>query len=474
MTYKIIGNKDYEINEKREIARVDGGKLDLLQSNDSVTITLYGYTKTVKKEWLYWLSFFKLELPTGYKDRVFDYEFKENGALKYFRVDPVITIFKKPVYMDNDKKYRLIARFPNYAITANGVLLNLKTKTSHRILSKVFNYPRISVKDQAGLYSTRLQQIHRLVALTWVKNDDFVKYSIVDHRDNDKTNYIHTNLRWVTYVVNNRAAIATGCRTDNHFVVTRNIDTNEVKEHASLTDASVHIGRSRINSTHTPLEHNKMWKGKNGNFEIKLKSDNRPWYFIDGKVQPKSNTPYHILITNEDGSTVTYVDMAKFAKEELGWVRSSSIEQKVEYFKKRYPKRKIKLTQLFQQKRSNGVEARNVKTGEVFRADTDKALALKIGLSKSSVNKYSKTQGKQLIGDYQIRIPDGTEWFETPTNTVKNQSQQIQLVDTITGDVKVFNSLRSISRYLVVDKKTIQRTLRSDGIFRNKYQIKYL
>ena len=92
------------------------------------------------------------------------------------RRDPKMVIFKKPVYLKSSDNYRLIARFPNYAVATNGTTYNIKNDSYHKSLVTTKYYITSAINDQAGLYKNPRQMTHRLVAITWIENKDYEKF----------------------------------------------------------------------------------------------------------------------------------------------------------------------------------------------------------------------------------------------------------------------------------------------------------
>jgi hypothetical protein len=50
----------------------------------------------------------------------------------------------------------------------------------------------------------KMERVHRIVALAFIENDNPPSKNVVDHKDRNKTNNHHTNLRWVTHKENMR------------------------------------------------------------------------------------------------------------------------------------------------------------------------------------------------------------------------------------------------------------------------------
>ncbi len=470
MKYKVVGNEYYEINEDREVSRVDGMELDLSTTKESITIPLYGYNKEVDKEWLYWLSFFKLELAVQFRDRVFDYEFKENGSLKHMRVDPMIAVFKEPVYFGTDNEFRLVARFPNYGIRYDGTTVNVKTGLFSIKKKDTINYIKSNIVDQAKLYKSDAHLTHRLVALTWLSNENYLKYPIVDHKDGDKTNCHYKNLEWVSYNGNNKAAVDIGLRTDNYKVKVRNIETNEIKEFHSMTDASKHIGRSRINTVHTPLHFKKVWKGSNGIFEIRKNIDMNPWYFINGRSLTRKQNSFRFTITNIDKTIIEYTDINDLKVNELKTFDLMDHNMIVKEFIAKFPKRQLSI-EITEKVKNVGYEARDTKTLKTYYGKTAELLGKTIHLPKSTVIKYGKLGDSFAINDYQIRKFSDAVWTDDYLTKNKNKPNSILVKNKRTNEETCFKSLRSAAEHFNVDKKTISRIIKDNDLFRNKYLI---
>lgn len=462
MEHVVVGNNSFVIDENRVVKRVDGKPTQLPETKNTITISLYGYVKEVKKEWLYWLSFFKLKLPVGYEDRVFDYEFLDIFSLKHMKVDPMMVVFKKPVYLKNNNNFRIIARFPNYAISTAGVIHNIRKNTYKKPRDKHnAKYLVTTITDQAKLYSSDSMLTHRLVAATWVNNDDFTKYYLVDHIDGNKTNCHYTNLRWVDHKFNNKATSEQGLRTDNIVVLSRNIDTGEVKEHASVTQATEHMGRSRINTSHTKLLPRKIWKGTNGRFELKRKDDNREWYYLNNTVKPPFKHTMNITV-DIDGKSHKFISIKEAGIALLGNDKPRTIEMFKEELSKKHPKYKLEIVNI------TGYEAKD-KDGNIYTADTVRKLAEEVKVPFSTVLKYLSLG----IG-YNGWLFRKKSEYPTPWSNdigVKSNKKEVLVFDTDKKVTTLYDSMREAGRSLNVDKKTIVNFANDGRLLFNKFKI---
>ncbi len=104
--------------------------------------------------------------------------------------------------------FKEIKGFPRYQISNFGrVVTNFETISKFLKPQKDkmgYLHVRLYTGDESlGRYKNgakipKLEKVHRLVALTFVKKPDTVDYVEVNHKDSDKTNNHYDNLEWVT------------------------------------------------------------------------------------------------------------------------------------------------------------------------------------------------------------------------------------------------------------------------------------
>jgi hypothetical protein len=86
--------------------------------------------------------------------------------------------------------------YSDYAVTTDGQLISYK-KGKETVINgySASGYCNVSISDAAGV--TKSFQLHRLVAITFLKNPN--KHPIVNHKDGDKLNNKLSNLEWTSH-----------------------------------------------------------------------------------------------------------------------------------------------------------------------------------------------------------------------------------------------------------------------------------
>ncbi len=400
-------------------------------------------------------------MPNGYENRVFDIEFKDIFSLKHMKVDPKMVIFKKPVYLKDNNNYRLVARFPNYAISTAGVVYNMKNDSYNKpvYLSGVDSYKTSGVVDQAGLYKNPRQMTHRLVAITWVPNDDYEKYYLVDHKDGDKSNCHYTNLRWMDHIGNNRAKIYQGLSSQAIAVTIRDIDTGIVKSFPSLGTACEYMGRTRIDTKTTPLKPNRLWETPKGRFEIKYSNDSRDWYYSDKINTNTINQKVEVTITKETGEIIILKSLNDFITKVFDSKKSAdSINKAISVYRKRYPNDKIVVKILDNYSQEVIYIAKNLVTDEVISTNNRKELSEITGVSKSSVQKSITNNGAYQFNNWVFKIDDHKPFATILNNNPVNKPTVVLSKDMVTNKTTKFTSINAIGTEYNVTKKPLKNS----------------
>lgn len=471
--YTIYGNKNYQINSDLIISRKDDEPCGLRIKNNKVNIKLFDIQRVVDIKWLYYVAKFNIKMPEGYEEELFKIEFKDTKVNTNIKT---VAVFKEPVYYNENglSGFRLIARNPMCCINIKGDIYSIKKKKFLPVVylkkitddfSTMEKYPMVKIPNNVT--------IHRLVALTWIHNSDFKKYSMVDHIDGDVNNYNVSNLRWCTPRQNSNYTLTQNIRSDNIPVKIRNIITGDIFHFASVTEASKVIGRSRINNVCASIGHGKIWNGANGRFEMKLESDNTPWYYTENNMQLKlkNNTGMYVIFEN-NGIIKEYNSISEASKDLL---KQYGIIAKMcpdieKYVKEIYPNSTLTIIE------KRKVQAMNLKDKSVIETNTilEMANTLGKGFAKSTITKYIKN--KRILNGYVFRYKpfnSNTDW-EIDTSESKYKSYTIRVIskDINNNSIIVHDSLRKAALYFSVDKNIIKQCIVNKKLLRNQYELK--
>tara|TARA_R100000900_G_scaffold49937_1_gene40104 strand:- start:32 stop:436 length:405 start_codon:yes stop_codon:yes gene_type:complete len=103
-----------------------------------------------------------------------------------------------------DSKTGVVEHLPlRYSIDRRGKVYDKKFLRYRKTVSKITGYKQITIQFENRKKKTYLH--HRLVACTFLENNNKLKYTQVDHIDENKHNNHVLNLRWVTPSENSKS-----------------------------------------------------------------------------------------------------------------------------------------------------------------------------------------------------------------------------------------------------------------------------
>ena len=391
-------------------------------------------------------------LPDIFKKMFNQIEFKEFKPPKLSKNDiPYMPVAKIPLeFVYNNVVFRIIPRYPPYAVSNFGMVINYFTKQILRT-TKTKEYVLVNILDPYSR-KMKLTTVHRLVALAWVPNDDWKNKNVVDHIDGNKTNNIASNLRWVSYSNNITHSVN---KFEKRWVTLR-LSDNTKKSFPSLAEVEkfLDIKRNHLQSSKCPI----LITDKNNEDWILDDLENFSNFGATKEITGlKGKNIYHLYINGELEKTYETID--EIIKDH-GRKGRISFEDLKEFIKDYYSKRGLnaELVDVKNKKKVECYQAKNLETGEVFTADNTAELGRLIGVDRRIVyQRFNIRKGLPYKGWVFKKC---TEAFFPEPRVAKNNNKI--LIAEKDNKVIEFKSLREASRFFNVDRKTIKKRLENN------------
>lgn len=396
MYYNFPQNRKYMIN-KNLVVKLDS---KIIETNGvDIDIEIYGVLRTVELKWLYGISLYGIVMPKGYEDNIFDIIFKPIDLKSHKVKQDVIPVFSKPVVIN--KIYRMIARVPRYAVSEEGDIIDITSGIQVNNYSGRAKYKHVTLSGSISF------SIHRLVALTWVENDDFLNKPIVNHKDGNKLNCHYDNLEWCSFSDNVKHAIFNGLSPQAEAYRVLDTETGEENIFHSVTTLSRYMNLNTI----PHLSH---------------KVSRYRQYIIQKRYIVKSTTNENPWIPISENSRNNW----------------------------------------FNGKTAAIIEAMNVKTGEIIK-DTVTNLSKRLKINRNTLDGLKRLYTQHNGFGYVFRDPNIMNWDEI--NIVDNiyKPKTITAKSIVSNETIKFNSLREASRYFGCDIKTISIRLNNNKEYKS-------
>lgn len=463
------------IDNKYNIYNSEKNIIHTMDDGLHYSIKIRNKTKIKTLEWIYLFSNYYTDKFCLHPDRLLDVVFMDTYIIRGKIVPTIVPTSTIPITIINyGVIYRLLVAYPRYAISIDGILLDTYTGKIKKTNGNSKYYPTVSI------YVTNTKQrltirLHRLVAMAWIENDNYLLKFIVNHIDGNKANYHATNLEWVSFAENNKHAIDTRLRTSSKVLIVRNIDTDEVYEFPSITDACKHIGRSNLTTTYVNVvDIGKIISGTNGRFEISYADSNNSMVSEkDKSLLISRNQKTRILVTyNKKTYIINNIDELRsfLDSNELNIIIPTTVNDKFREYGKRILDRINDLTYSIENldSYSNNINyiCRNILTGEETIYNNRRDIMMAISSSKSNIQKSIATNGAYVVNNHVIKKNDGLPFSKLAT--IKNNPKSIQVIDVKSNTSQIFTSIRKTAEYFKVDKKTISNAIENNRMINNK------
>ena len=182
--------------------------------------------------------------------------------------------------------------------------------------------------DEADDYVN--QSVHVLVALAFKERLQTDSRTIPNHLDGNKLNNHESNIEWTTYSGNITHAYANGLRTDNQFVLAKNIETDEIKEWYSLGECGRTFGVSSERVFNWCRKPNHVYKDK---WIFKYKDDPNPWPKKDELINNADKFQSKPVIAASGKEIIVARSVSQLCKR-LGITSVQSIQRQLRLYKK--------------------------------------------------------------------------------------------------------------------------------------------
>lgn len=431
-------------------------------------VRIYGYKGDIGDKIII-IPFFKIPI------NVYVNEEKYKGEeFRIYPVDPMILVGNKGTFIKLEngkyllKKKRLLELIAvvkelniNKTITVNGKEL----KVSKVDESKTY-YPTLHYGE--GILTSKA---HRIVALSWLDDPNFnlVENFTVDHKNNDKTNYLKDNLDFVSFKRNKQE--------DNYLTIGNNdikYVLKRLRDNKNISLRDLEDLKNYLKLTDKEIEQIKQSK----KLPIPIKKYNETFVLMNADEYTNMSdeflldrTEYRYRVVSLKNNSIFLFKsleeiLKKFKLSEYKLTKNYK-EDLFENLKKKLKELGYELvfigkTKVYNQhsKDKYHIEAKNLKTEEIVSAPSTKKLAEKINISKSTI--INRLNGNQLEGVPAID-KEGNEWLirrsdmEFPKIKEPKAGKRVPVeVIAINGKLH-FKSLREAAKELNISRTNINR-----------------
>jgi hypothetical protein len=475
MFKEIPYNQNYLISINGEIRKRNGSKHDLNIDNNKVLILFDGSKVSVDIYWLSLLATFEINTLKIKGSDIFNIKFLDTNPKVTRSVTGKIMFFNKALTITHENIiYRIVPNFTQYAVSCDGKVLELATLDERKPIlnlkrhSAVVEYPSVYIYC-AEKSNYKYIYIHRLVAMAWCKNNDYLLRPIVNHIDGNKQNYHYKNLEWCSYSENSIHAIKYGLRGDGIKCKIRNFLNGEIRNFNSLSEANIYMGYNTIciNRRNFYKIKSRLIKNK---YEIKLEDDNTPWFY-ENKTEKVKNGRYVINVINEAGESKYFSDTREFIKEYGLW-NCNSLKNALNNFKNKYPFYKVTVDDNY---RSSFVESYNLTTNEVLILPTIVKMSKATGVKEDTIRACLRSEDLIIKNNYLFR-PFDEKIVNWDLSNIQNRDFKkygITATNISDGSSIKFESTRATAKSLKCDRTSIKNCLLNNIVLKNIWKLRY-
>lgn len=425
-----------------------------------VTLEIFNVPVSVDIKWLALVAHYEISNVTNVED-LFKFEFVRTDVESLRLVSNHICYLRSPIYLTDT--HRLVPGYTNLAIAENGDVINLsdaypfyhKMKGDKNCYTTDVTY--IADRSKIGVVAR-----HRLVALAWVKNNDWSTRHYVNHLNGDKSDYFSSNLEWCTCKENNDHAVETGLSSKAKALKIKNAFTDEVFNFPSITKLCQYFN--------VPVRNTSLFISRNprslfkGEWEVKYDKDESMWYYSEENrpVMPRARNIWQVV--SEDGTETTVVGVNEFVRYFKLWNLSTTAEELTKVAKKRFPNVTVELLKFGN---TGPFVAKDIETEKIYIGKTFSQID-KLANKPKGTARMAFVGGKgKVINGLMCRSPSKDPW----PDPVANESKPVKVlaVNKKAGVRELFCSIRSAAEHCNVNRKRLTKALDSGMEYRGWY-----
>lgn len=365
-------------------------------------------------------------------------------------VSGTIAVFDKPIYILPG--VRLSPLYPNVGCSEDGVVFDRSTgnEISIRPASDEADYPDI-VNPDLNIVSLRRIKLHRIVASSWVANDDPVSKPIVNHKDGNKSNPHRLNLEWSNDLLNIRHAFDNGLTPLRKSCIVRDSEKGIRTIYSSVTSAAEAIGVTQsavtyhLSKTVGPMT---LIKGR---YEVKYIEDKSPWLSEIESTPAKSE--YIFTITYPDGDVKKIYRLSEFAQTYLGYPNGLNVSMAIRRASDKHPDLLFDVIDIRPRKI---FEVLDTESNVIKEFDNVQILSKSLSRSESYIKNIWTKRRTVRVGSSMIRPKSSEPWIETSS---RFRRVSLKVTDLTTGETRICKSLKEANDWSGVSNRAINAAM---------------
>lgn len=458
MFKKIPGNKDYRISLKLDIIDSNGVPVSLPRDKQGfVSIDMFGKTKRVPLVWVSLMAWYDCGLIEDLRLHLDKIKFLPAWRDLKLRCGHVMQ-FLEPIYYKDG--FRYVPSFPRYAIDVN---CNIIDTLENKVITERHEqdgYVQVYIHTPDRCVNKHIR-VHRLLALAWLPNIDFINRPIINHIDGNRSNNTLKNLEWCSYSENSKHALLTGLNNQSVKMKSRDAVTGTVEIYNSVSELTFKLGLSKGYSSKSFLERTPGFLF-NKRYEIKRADDETAWYYEMHTYESEKvgRRFFDIKVLNKETGDLEIFSKVRDFYKAYGIWGANSLDEAITIFKDRYRNHDIN----YQRNTLNGpYQVHDLKGMAVTVVKTLEEVAELTGRGKNEIKSDLRRKLKFIYSEQWI-IATGIEAIDKTIYRNKPVPySKILVTKNSDGTVTVARSIKDASRLTGIMPATIDLKIKNGG-----------